>query len=431
MANTWGALTWNTGLWGQQGNVNQSVTGQSLSSSIGNETVAGNATVAVSGISLTSSIGAADGFASFEVTVTGQASTLSQGSVVPGTGDIVNLTTAGLLQTSIGNETAEGIIEVGWGGDAWNINAWGELQPTENVTGQALATSIGSSTVTADANVTVSGQALASSIGTQTAGISFATTVTGQVLTTGIGEEVIDIGVPVTGIASSMSAGQTTIDPTFLIGEGWGRDTYGNLAWGVNYSVKNNAGLALTSAIGSETTFTDVVVTVSGQALTTTFGTFSVQVDQDISLTVSEHTMTSALGAPSLVQTTTESVTGQAATTAIGNSDAGLFLDVPVTGVSLTSSIGTQTLVQGTVEPVTGQALTSSIGTITEIPQVIVGVSGIAMTISLGSEATQSNANAFPTGLSLTSSVGSPNITPWQEVDLGVTNTWTTVDLAA
>ena len=75
--------------------------------------------------------------------------------------------------------------------------------------------------------------------------------------------------------------------------------------------------------------------------------------------------------------------------------------------------------------------LTSSIGTIVEIPQVIVGVSGIAITMSLGSEATQSNANAFPTGLSLTSSVGSPNITPWQEVDLGVNNTWTTVDLAA
>ncbi len=276
MANTWGALTWNTGLWGQQGNVNQSVTGQSLSSSIGNETVAGNATVAVSGISLTSSIGAASGFASFTQSSNRTSVNIifSNGSIVPGTGDIVNLTTAGLLQTSIGNETAEGIIEVGWGGDAWNINAWGELQPFENVTGQALATSIGSSTVTADANVTVSGQALASSIGTQTSGISFATTVTGQVLTTGIGEEVIDIGVPVTGIASSMSAGQTTIDPTFLIGEGWGRDTYGNLAWGVNYSVKNNAGLALTSAIGSETAFTDVAVTVYWPSINNNFWYF-------------------------------------------------------------------------------------------------------------------------------------------------------------
>ena len=51
--------------------------------------------------------------------------------------------------------------------------------------------------------------------------------------------------------------------------------------------------------------------------------------------------------------------------------------------------------------------------------------------MSLGSEGTVSNANAFVTGQSLTSSVGSPNITPWQEVDLGVNNTWTTVDLAA
>ena len=32
-----------------------------------------------------------------------------------------------------------------------------------------------------------------------------------------------------------MSAGQATIDDTFLIGSGWGRDTFGNLGWGVNY----------------------------------------------------------------------------------------------------------------------------------------------------------------------------------------------------
>lgn len=81
------------------------------------------------------------------------------------------------------------------GGDAWNVNAWGQLQPFENVTGQALATSIGSTTVTANADVSVTGQSITSSVGTQTAGISFATTVTGQSLTTSIGTEVVDIGV--------------------------------------------------------------------------------------------------------------------------------------------------------------------------------------------------------------------------------------------
>ena len=229
MANTWGSLTWNTGLWGQQGNVNQSVTGQSSTS-------------------------------------------------------------------SIGNVTAEGIIEVGWGGDAWNVNAWGQLQPFENVTGQALSTSAGSTTVTADANISVTGQAITPTTGNVTAGISFATTVTGQALTTSIGTEVVDIGVPVTGIAASTSSGAVTIDDTFLIGEGWGRDTYGNLAWGVNYSAKNNTGLSLTSSIGNETVTTDVSVSVTGQALGLTFGVYSVTANADLSITVSENTMTSSLG---------------------------------------------------------------------------------------------------------------------------------------
>ena len=412
----WGQSTWGSNDFGGSG--------ISLTTSSGTATTTADANVTVSGISLTSSVGAASGFASFSTSVTGVSSSISQGSVVPGTGDIVNLTTAGLLQTAIGNETAEGIIEVGWGGDAWNVNAWGQLQPFENVTGQALATSIGSTTVTANADVSVTGQSITSSVGTQTAGISFATTVTGQSLTTSIGTEVVDIGVPVTGIVASTSSGSVTIDDTFLIGEGWGRDTYGNLAWGVNYSAKNNTGLSLTSSIGSESSFTDVTVSVTGQALGMTFGVYSVTANADLSITVAEHTMTSSLGSTSLTQTTTETLTGQSLTTSVGNAPAGLFLDVPVTGSSLTTSQGTTSLTQTTTEPVTGQSLTTSIGTITQVPQVIVGVSGLSLTSAMGEEGTQANARVVPTGQSLTSSINSVNVTPWQEVDLGVNNTW-------
>ena len=236
--------------------------------------------------------------------------------------------------------------------------------------------------------------------------------------------EGINIGVPVTGIAASTSSGSVTIDDTFLIGEGWGRDTYGNLAWGVNYSAKNNTGLSLTSSIGSESSFTDVTVSVTGQALGMTFGVYSVTANADLSITVAEHTMTSSLGSTSLTQTTNETLTGQSLTTSIGNAPAGLFLDVPVTGSSLTTSQGTTSLTQTTTEPVTGQSLTTSIGTITQVPQVIVGVSGLSLTSAMGEEGTQANARVVPTGQSLTSSINSVNVTPWQEVDLGVNNTW-------
>ncbi len=428
---TWGALDWSEGLWGQQGFINVLVTGTALTSAVGNESLDANADVSVSGVSLTSSAGAASGFSLHEEAVTGQSASLSVSSVIAGTGDIVGLSAAGQLATSIGAVTAEGIIEIGWGGDSWGENAWGQLQPFIDLTGQALASSVGSGTITANSDVSVTGSALTISQGEDISGTSHIEILTtAGLLQTFSESSVVDIGVPITGIASSMSAGQATIDDEFLIGTGWGRDTWGNQSWGQADSV-TATGQVLTSAIGSNVAFTDVSVSVTGSALAMTFGVYSITADADLSITVSEHTMTSALGTQSLVQSTNESVNGQSLTTGAGSVIAGTRIDVPVTGIALNSSLGNQSLVQTTTESLTGQSLTSNIGTITQLPQLLVGVTGSALSMSLGDEGTVSNANAFATGLSLTSNIGSPNITPWQEVDLGVNNTWTTVDLAA
>jgi hypothetical protein len=42
----------------------------------------------------------------------------------------------------------------------------------------------------------------------------------------------------------------------------------------------------------------------------------------------------------------------------------------------------------------------------------------------MGEESAVGNALVVPTGQSLTTSINDVNITPWQEVDLGVNNTW-------
>jgi len=428
---TWGALTWSEGLWGEQGNLNIAVTGLSLTSATGNESLSANADVSVSGIALASSAGTALGFSLHTQAVTGQSASLSVSSVIAGTGDIVGPTTAGLLNSSIGSVFATGVIEVGWGGDAWNLNAWGQLQPFETLTGQSLTTAIGSETVTANADVSVSGQSLTSSVGDDISGTSHTEVVTSAGLLQTFSESsVVNIGVPVTGVSTSMSAGQTTIDPEFLIGEGWGRDTWGNQAWNVNYSVAVS-GQALSSSIGNENAGTDNQPNLTGQQASLTLGTFSIQVDQDISLTVSEHTMNSALGSPSLIQSTNESVSGQSLTTGVGQTEAFQNTPVDVSGISMTISLGNENLVQTTTEVVSGQSLATSIGTPTEIPMQNVGVTGLSLTTAMGEESTVSNANIPLTGIALTSSVGSLNITSWQEVDLGVNNTWTTVDLAA
>ena len=426
--NGWGANSWGFSEWGQIGqlivgqalttstgtavasiDVSTSVTGSSASTSIGGNVISINQTMTPTGLSLTSSIGVAD--AAPDALAVGQS-----------------------LTTSIGNVTAVGVIEIGWGGDAWGLNQWGELNaPTEAVTTAGLLqTSAGSSTIAGNANIDVTGTALTISQGEDISGTSHTELVTtAGLLQMSSESSVVDIGVPVTGISSSMSAGQATIDDTFLIGSGWGRDTFGNLGWGVNYSAINSAGLSLTSSIGNDATVANANVSVTGQALSLTLGTFSVQANADLSITVSEHTMNSSIGSVSLDQNTTESVTGLSLTTSIGTEDAGVRLDVSVTGQSLSSSIGSSSLVQTTTEVVSGQSAALSLGTITQLPAVLVGVSGQSLTTAIGNEGQVTDVAVTLTGQSLTSSVGTPNITPWVEVDLGVTNNWTTVDLAA
>ena len=794
--NGWGANTWSFSEWGQIGNI---VTGQQATLTVASVTPVIDVSFSVSGISSTTSIGSNSVTINQTLTPTGQTLTSSIGNADPAPDAMI---VGQSMTTSIGSVTAEGIIEVGWGGDSWGQNQWGELnaptvpvtgasatitagtgttvaaQATVSVTGieskvnvlgtnfqrysqdlsQSTYTKRGNATATANygiapdgtktsslvdniqgnntsggtysdiyssygTNYTTTGQALEPSFwikrvsGSSTelffsnpenasqgnwtinfnslsttawtridknhsavtventytssgsgnagshfrvdssssvdlsfeiwgiqveegtavsnykatsaspvdsillAGTSHVQAVTGVSMTSQIGTEVINIGVPVTGSTATMTAGQSTIDPTYLIGEGWGRDAYGNLGWGVNYSALpenglsaylglqgtnyfkysqtfdngywqklrstvtadattapdgtttaeqltqasgqtsnglvqvSGAGLSVTNTktytisifakkgtnrnflmiketmgrgtsssqwfnlntgavgavspasgsgltstissvgngwyrcsikftadatrtgqcgfivsendgttsntddqgfiyiwgaqfeeastasvykrteaqpVSSEVSVTaDANVTVSGLGMTSTFGVYSVTANADLSITVAEHTMTSSLGSINLVQTTNETATGQSLTSSMGDAGAGLFLVVPVTGSQATISQGNTSLQQSTVEPATGQSLTSSVGTVTEIPAQIVGVSGISMTATIGDEGTASNANVSPTGISLTASVGSVNITAWSEIDIGVTNIWTEVDLAA
>lgn len=311
------------------------------------------------------------------------------------------------LNATTGSPTIDAEISVGWGGDQWNVNAWGDLATTY-------------------APVTTAGL-LQTSIGEE----EYAGT------TTGWGRPSWNTGgwgifgdVFTHSFLMSTSVGVVTIDAELNVG--WGRDHWGNGGWGVQYSAAPS-GQVLTSSVGNSTATTDVTVGVTGQQLNfAAVGTFSIQIDSSVTIVqAGEKTMNLSLGTQSLVQTTVESVTGQSLTSSVGSVVAGLFLGVPVTGSTATTSIGNQSLVQSTVETVSGQSMTSSIGSIGAIPQQQVGVTGQSLTLSLGEESTVGNAKVLPTGIALTSSIGSTNITSWNEVQVGVSNTWTEVDIAA
>ena len=348
-------------------------------------------------------------------------------------GDVGQSVTGQSLTSSIGTAVADAIIEVGWGGDTWGENEWGDLSGSvPTITGQQMTSTVGTATtVSAGASVSVSGISLSSSQGSTAGGASVEVSVTGSLESMGVGQVQVGIGAIVSGISMSSSIGAATVDETTLTGEGWGRGEWGEFAWGDNFSVQVT-GQSLTSSIGNETAITDVTVGVTGSSITSTQGSFAIQIDQDIFVFASEDqldiTNAGVLGTTGLASV---NLTGQSITSSQGNAVGGLKTPVDVSGISMTMTQGNASLIQTTVEQPTGQSLTMTLGQHAEIPGQIIGVSGLSITSSLGEEGITGDGIVNPTGQSLTSSVGSVNITAWSEIDLGVSNTWTVVDLAA
>lgn len=362
----------------------------------------------------------------------GQGSWAAQGDV--------GLTVSGISATySIGSVSAAGIIQVGWGGDTWGENEWGDLSGSApNVTGVQLSFSIGNlQSVTGDASVDVTGSTLTATNAGAIGGTSVIQIVTGSLESIGVGTVSTPIGqeIDVTGQQLNSGIGSVTVDESTLTGIGWGRRTWGNLAWGGAFSAQA-VGQELTSTINFPATaaFTDVNVSVtSAGQLTTTFASpsFSIQIDQDIFVLASEDQLDALTTASTFTADANVSATGIQATMSVGTAVGGLKTPVDVTGIQATMTLGSISLIQSTNEPVTGQQLTMTLGQHADIPGQIIGVGGLQLTSSAGSVVAVGNASVDVTGIQLTASVGSPIITAWAEINPGVNNTWTEVDRAA
>jgi hypothetical protein len=319
-----------------------------------------------------------------------------------------------------------------WGALSWGANAWGNQADIDvDVTGTSLTSSIGSESISIDVTVQPSGQQITSSQGTSIGGTSVLVSVTGNLESLGVGQVVSGIGALTTGSSMSSSIGSVTIDEEALTGEGWGRAAWGEFAWGVNYSVALT-GQSLTSSIGNETAFTDVTIPVTGSQISSTLGNFSIISDIGITVFAAEDQLDFSIGTLSFDADANVTVSGVSMTSSQGTAVGGLKTPVDVTGIQGTLSQGDISLVQTTIEPVSGIAATMSLGTHAEIPGQMIGVSGLSMTSALGEEGPiTGDATVIPTGIQLTGSIGNSNITAWSEIDLGVSNTWTVVDLAA
>jgi hypothetical protein len=375
--NTWGALSWNSGQWGDQTDIDLDLTGFQLNSSLGdtdefsdrgwggNTWSHGNwgevnqTDVLVTGSQLQSTLDNVTPFPEFGWS--GGVWNSSNG----GWGDLANVqvdATSFQLQTNIGEEGTEGEINAGWGRKTWNNNeGWG-------IAG----------TLEAD-------------------GIELQTTTPGV-------EVVNEINV------------------------GWGRLEWGNGAWNVGFSVELGS-LSLQTSIGEEFPVADFTAEPTGFGLQTTISDAHESVADFIATPFGSQLQSSqgiAIGA----QDVNPSAQGIGIQSSIEGVAVGAVTLAEPDGIQLQTNIGEEDLAGGAIVSPTGIGSAFVLGTADAV-SVAEGTGSQLQTSITGPQEINGNATVDLTGIQLTGSLGSTNITPWNEEDLGVNNTWTEVDLAA
>lgn len=106
-------------------------------------------------------------------------------------------------------------------------------------------------------------------------------------------------------------------------------------------------------------------------------------------------------------------------------------IEVDVIGIQLNTTIASLSIIaDANVTPNTN-LLTTSIGDEDGVPNTQVILSTNLLNITVGDASGQTLTNASVTGINITASTGRLFISAWEVVDIGVTNTWSVVDIAA
>ena len=375
--NTWGALSWNSGQWSDQTDLDLNISGLQLSTSLGDTEEfpdrgwGGN----------TWSHGNWG-----EVNQTDAAPTGSQ------------------LQSSIGSVVA--FPEFGWGGGVWNSNVggWGNLSDTlVNVTGSQLQTNIGEESITEEINTGWGRKTWNNNEGWGIAGTLEADGIQLQTTTPGV-----------------------EVDAEINVG--WGRLEWGNGAWNVGFSVELGS-LSLQTSIGEEFPVADFTAEPTGFGLQTTISDAHESVADFIATPFGSQLQSSqgiAIGA----QDVNPSAQGIGIQSSIEGVAVGAVTLAEPDGIQLQTNIGEEDLAGGAIVSPTGIGSAFVLGTADAV-SVAEGTGSQLQTSITGPQEINGNATVDLTGIQLTGSLGSTNITPWNEEDLGVNNTWTEVDLAA
>jgi hypothetical protein len=399
MANAWGELSWNAGLWGEQSNAIATLTGFGLNASQGQ-----------ANYTPLEGWGRFDwGSRSWGVSFTNQQ--IEAGSFP--------------LTLSQGNVSIDFEINDGWGRLTWGENAWGGTGDVI-LSGNSLSLNfnhgwgnfswntsdiqwggITTINVAIGQQVDVTGLQLNTSLNSaeELITVDVFLTNTNLLLGTSVGEVDVSPDALVTGQQLNLSTGNVQAYNR----QGWGRYYWGEEVWGgdgiwVFVNVDNtNLGLTINSGIRE----------YWGQdawgASTTEWGG-SYVTETDISVTVE--------------------VSSIAMTISEGEVDPGP--DANVVGIGMTVALAVGTVIAGDANTlVTGEQLNIAQGTAEGIPNTIASVTGIGLNIAVGTVFAGGNTDVNVTGNLLTISLNSVNNQIWTEINTGTDATWIEIDTAA
>ena len=254
-------LGWSTSSWGN-GDFVLTVSGNALTTSIGDEVPTGNADVTVTGLGTTSTVGQAQSFGLAVAEPSGNAITSSLGTETV-TGSSAHTVTGIGLTSSIGDEIAQGVPQSGWNRGAnqvteeiigWSDNLWGTLETSYSLSGNSLSIETNLTGFTGSVAPTITGTSLTSSVSAPGTSID------------------------VTGVAATSAIGTFSISGdnnlTIVVTEDGMTSTAGTLPQTIDAPV-----LSSTSSIGAPTITADANVTATGNALSTSLGTEVVTTD--------------------------------------------------------------------------------------------------------------------------------------------------------
>jgi hypothetical protein len=253
----------------------------------------------------------------------------------------VNYTLTGqALSFSLGNTTASGEVNQGWGSDTWGTETWGISGLDIQLTGIGLSVSLSSVTTQSDVDdFTVTGQQATVVAGTGTeASSTFTAEITGIPLTATLQYQ--EAVVNVTGIELTANDGTANLDANTIvqISANSAASWNGNFAWG--YGVWGNEQIpSLVMSMQEGTTDPAPDVSLTGNAAAMFLGEETITGDANLDLTGISLTFT--LGTAVGDANTIASPSGILLSMQEGDEGTTANARVNLTGNALTTATGT------------------------------------------------------------------------------------------